>query len=212
MRQMSKRKSRKKRSRGHGNRLNTDSNTVERVTSARVKHDDAVYPKNTIESPEPIQDSFFGKLKTSVVCYTPDGAQSISALLFLRVIFFTLLAYDLWWIALSHAPRYGAAGFNVTHLSVLDTWAPIPTPSIIGALYICGGILSIIMALGLGGQLAIATLALFYNVSYLWSQADSYQHHYLLGLCLILFTGVPWREVRIARLNTHLKHWSLNVI
>jgi tetratricopeptide (TPR) repeat protein len=112
-----------------------------------------------------------------------------SALILLRLIFFTLLTYDLWWIALSHAPRYGAGGFNVPHLGLLAGWLPSATS--IGALYLVGGLLSALAALGIGGRLTVAVLAVGYNLAYLWSQADSYQHHYLLGLLLALFSWAP---------------------
>ena len=111
----------------------------------------------------------------------------------MRFGFFSLLAYDLWTIGLSHAPRYGVTSFNVTHIAWLDQLAPTPSPSSIGALYISTGALALLIAVGLVGRMGIILCALMYSVSYFWSQADSYQHHYLLCLCLWLFTAAPWR-------------------
>lgn len=112
-----------------------------------------------------------------------------SALITLRVLFFGLLTYDLWWIGLSHAPRYGAHDFNVPHLGLLRFLSP--SPAWVGALYLVSGLLSLFAVFGMGGRLSVGILALLYNFTYLWSQADSYQHHYLLGLILILCTWAP---------------------
>ena len=120
-----------------------------------------------------------------------------SALLTLRVIFFGLLTYDLWWIQLSHAPRYGAGGFNVPHLPLLS--ALTPTPDLIGALYLTSGALALLAALGVGGRAVVALLATLYGTAYLWSQADSYQHHYLLVLLLTLLAWTPLSPARGAR-------------
>ena len=119
---------------------------------------------------------------------------TLSALLTLRVGFFLLLAYDAWWIALSHAPRYGAGAFNVTHFELLDSIAPLPTPSSIGNLYLLVGVLSALCAFGVGGKRSMILTATLYNLSYFWSQADSYQHHYLLGLVLLLLPWITWRK------------------
>ncbi|MBM4293176.1 MAG: hypothetical protein FJ138_18645 [Deltaproteobacteria bacterium] len=103
--------------------------------------------------------------------------------------FFGLLSYDLWWIQLSHAPRYGAGGFNVPHLAPLG--ALTPTPGAVGALYLVSGALALLAALGVGGRAVVALLAALYGYVYLWSQADSYQHHYLLVLLLALLSWAP---------------------
>lgn len=109
----------------------------------------------------------------------------------MRLSFFLLLAYDLWWIALSHAPRYGAGAFNVAHFPWIDQIFPTPTIHSIGVLYILVGVLSVIHAFGLGGRVGVLLIALLYNFAYFWSQADSYQHHYLIGLCLFIFAFMP---------------------
>jgi len=131
----------------------------------------------------------------------------LSALITLRVFFFGLLSYDLWWIGLSHAPRYGAGGFNVPHLPLLASL--VPSPELAGSLYISGGLLSLLAALGLGGRVTVGLLALLYNGVYLWSQADSYQHHYLIGLLLALFTWAPLTPRALERVD--LKRSALNL-
>ena len=141
-------------------------------------------------TPEPQQAGLLGMWRRYVSVSRPA-----SALITLRFLFFTLLAYDLWWIGLSHAPRYGAGGFHVPHLSLLSL---SPSPSSIGVLYLSGGLLSLLAALGLGGRFTIALIALIYNVAYLWSQADSYQHHYLLGLLLLWFSWAPLSRAKSA--------------
>ena len=108
-----------------------------------------------------------------------------------------LLAYDLWLIGLSHAPRYGAGGFNVAHLDFLSMSLPTPIPDTIGALYLSAGAISIWVAVGLVGRWGVFCCAFLYSLAYFWSQADSYQHHYLLCLCLFLFLGEPWSRQHI---------------
>lgn len=125
-----------------------------------------------------------------------DAERPLSALLLLRFGFFVLLAYDLWLISLSHAPRYGAGDFNVSHLDFITRWCSVPTPSSIGALYLATGALAIWISIGLSGKIGVFLCTLSYCFCYFWSQADSYQHHYLLCLCLALFIGEPWRSTK----------------
>ena len=125
-----------------------------------------------------------------------SAERPISAMKFLRMSFFALLAYDLWLISLSHAPRYGAGGFNVAHLNSLDQWVVSPTPSLIGSIYLAAGAVAIWVSVGLTQKVGVALCALSYTFAYFWSQADSYQHHYLLCLILLLCTGEPWRAER----------------
>ena len=136
--------------------------------------------------------SRFGEMTSRLIELT-RAERPRSALLFLRLSFFLLLAYDLWLISLSHAPRYGAGGFNVAHLDLLSAWLPAPTPTTIGAIYLAAGSVSIWVAVGLLNRWAVLCSATLYSFAYYWSLADSYQHHYLLCLCLFLFLGEPWR-------------------
>ena len=134
----------------------------------------------------------------------------LSALLLLRFGFFALLAYDLWLISLSHAPRYGAGDFNVSHIEWIDILFATPTPLTIGALYLACGSLSLWVAIGLTSKLGVFLCALTYCFSYFWSQADSYQHHYLLCLCLILFIGEPWKSKNNLILKALM--WQMSLI
>lgn len=108
-----------------------------------------------------------------------------------RVLFFGLLAADFWLILLEHVPRFGAGGFNVSQFPLLDPWLPVPTPAVVGPLYLLGGFLSTAIALGIAPRRCLFVLAPVYAGVYFWSQSDSYQHHYLISLLLILLTFVP---------------------
>jgi tetratricopeptide (TPR) repeat protein len=137
-----------------------------------------------------VQSSSFSKIQNLWQKYVSADLHPL-ALTVMRLSFFLLLAYDLWWIALSHAPRYGAGAFNVAHFPWIDQIFPIPTIHSIGVLYILVGVLSVIHAFGLGGRVGVVLITLLYNFAYFWSQADSYQHHYLIGLCLFIFAFMP---------------------
>ena len=128
----------------------------------------------------------------------------------LRVLFFGLLAFDLWTIFLPHAPRFGAGGFNVSQVPALDAWLPLPTPSVVGALYIVGGLAAFCAALGVGVRLALPVVAACYSGVYFWSQSDSYQHHYLVSLLLVLLCFVPhgaWRGDA-----AHVRSWAMRLV
>lgn len=127
-----------------------------------------------------------------------EANRPYSALIFLRFGFFTLLAYDLWTISLGHAPRYGVADFNTAHFSWLDSLAPTPNVTSISIVYLVTGTLALWTAVGILGQAGVIACAGMYSFCYFWSQADSYQHHYLLCLILFVFIGMPWRASKRA--------------
>ncbi|MCK6571378.1 HTTM domain-containing protein [Myxococcota bacterium] len=108
-----------------------------------------------------------------------------------RLVFFGLLAVDFWFVLLPHAPRFGAADFNVSQVPFLDPYLPLPSPGIVGPLYLLGGLLALSVALGVRPRRCLALLAPIYVGVYAWSQSDSYQHHYLICLLLILALFVP---------------------
>ena len=123
--------------------------------------------------------------------YWHDFAVERPRLVALRVAFFGLLAFDQWLVMLSHAPRYGVGGFNVTQIDWLDRFVPPPTAAIVTALWLVGGFLAMRAALGVAvRQSAIGLIACYAGV-YFWCQADSYQHHYLVSLLLIIASFVP---------------------
>ncbi len=109
----------------------------------------------------------------------------------LRVLLFGMLAGDLWLKMLEHAPRYGAGDFNVPQIDALSGVLPVPSPAIVGALWLFGGFLALRVALGIAVRASLIALTVCYFGVYLWSQADSYQHHYLMGLLLFLSCFVP---------------------
>ena len=108
-----------------------------------------------------------------------------------RVVFFGLLAYDMWILMLPHAPRYGVDGFNVSHIPGLDAVLPVPTPALVTVLYLLGGFLAFRCAIGIATRSSLYALTAIYGGVYFWSQSDSYQHHYLIALVLLLCWFLP---------------------
>jgi hypothetical protein len=113
-------------------------------------------------------------------------------LAFARFWFFGLLAADAF-LQLRHAPRYGAGGFNVSHLPFTDAG---PGRVAVGASYLLLASLFGAIALGVGSRLTVALAAAIYAWVYFGSQLDSYQHHYLVAMVLIVAIGVPWFRPR----------------
>ncbi len=109
-----------------------------------------------------------------------------------RVVFFGLLAFDLWVLMVPHAPRHADGAFNVSHVPFLDVVLPAPNAVGMTALYLVAGFLAMRIALGLATRVSIVALTILYSVAYFWSQVDSYQHHYLICLLLLLSCFVPF--------------------
>lgn len=109
-----------------------------------------------------------------------------------RVVFFGLLALDLWVLMVPHAPRHDLGAFNVSHVPWLDPQLPAPDASTVTALYLVSGFLSMRIALGLATRASRIALTALYSSAYFWSQLDSYQHHYLICLLLLLCCFVPF--------------------
>ncbi|MCA9526403.1 MAG: HTTM domain-containing protein, partial [Myxococcales bacterium] len=141
----------------------------------------------------------------------------------LRVAFFGLLAVDLWLNFVEHAPRYGAGDMNATQFAWLDTWLPVPSAAVVGAAWLIGGFLAARAALGLAVRQSAVLLALLYGGVYVWCQADSYQHHYLICLLLLVFAFIPdaawrgrWTERSASRREgdaaSDARHWALRMI
>ena len=139
-----------------------------------------------------------------------------SRLTTLRVAFFALLGLDMWVLMVPHAPRH-SGDFNVSHLPSIDPWLPIPEVPLVGALYLFGGFLSFRIALGLATRASVIVLTGVYSSVYLWSQLDSYQHHYLMCLLLLLSCFVPWErlpglERERAPKAMHLRSWAARLM
>lgn len=117
-----------------------------------------------------------------------------SKLNLLRILFFGVLAVDVF-LELEHAPRYGAGGFNVSHIPWLDG---LGTPSrlTIVVLLLLQSYLAARVVFGVAVTSSVRVLALLYGITYLCSQLDSYQHHYLVLLLLVIASFVPWERAR----------------
>lgn len=107
-----------------------------------------------------------------------------------RFVFFALHAVDAF-LQLSHAPRYGAGGFNVQQLP----GAPLPEPSRLALTFVYGAlcVLFALIAQGCAVRWLLPIATVLYGYAYFVSQLDSYQHHYLLWLVLVLLCFVPAR-------------------
>lgn len=132
-----------------------------------------------------------------------------SKLLAARVVIFTLLALDAL-LAIRHAPRYGAGGFNVAQLPLLDGLGPTRISYLVGELL--NATLFTFAALGVATRFVIPAAAAIYAWLYLGSQLDSYQHHYLVALVLLLASFVPWQRPAGAKPDTKIASWALRLI
>ncbi len=106
---------------------------------------------------------------------------SAQRLRLLRFVFFGVLGVDLWVMMLEHAPRYGAGTLTLPQFSILSA-LPAPSAAVVSALWLLGGFTALRAAFGIAVTQSARITALCYISVYLWSQADSYQHHYLLCL------------------------------
>jgi hypothetical protein len=129
-------------------------------------------------------------------------------LLLVRVTFFPLLAVDAL-LQIPHAARYGT-GFQLAHLPLLDGLAPGRVPFI--AIHLALAALFTLAALGVLTRLALPLAAALYAWVYLSSQLDSYQHHYLVGLVLVLACAVPWERPPATPLAATTRSWAARLI
>lgn len=135
-----------------------------------------------------------------------------------RVAFFALLALDLWVLMVPHAPRHDSGAFNVSHIPMLDALIPNPDAVTVTVLYLAAGFFAFRVALGLALRPSLVALAVSYAVVYFWSQVDSYQHHYLIAVLLLLCCLTPWEETpgldhpRKKDAPTHLRSWAVKLM
>jgi HTTM domain len=106
-----------------------------------------------------------------------------------RFVLFGVLAVE-GFLQIRHGARYGT-GFNVAHLRVLDDAAPGRVAFVVSWLVL--SYVLILFALGVALRL-IPVAALAYGWLYFSSELDSYQHHYLVFLVLVLASFVRWRR------------------
>jgi len=119
-----------------------------------------------------------------------------------RVVLFTLLALDAV-LQLRHAPRYGT-DFNVAQLPGLDGLGPGRFGYGAGQLVLAYAF--VMIACGVATRWFVPLAAVIYNWLYFGSQLDSYQHHYLIAMLLILACFVPWQGAG------PVKSWALRLM
>ena len=135
-----------------------------------------------------------------------------------RVVFFSLLGLDLWLLMVPHGQRHGFGEFNVSHIPALDRWLFNPNAAVMTAAYLLAGWLALRVALGLALRASLIALTLIYNATYFWSQVDSYQHHYLIGLLLLLCCFVPFEATagvergQRAAASPGVKAWAIRLM
>lgn len=136
-----------------------------------------------------------------------EGEERSRAAVF-RVVFFALLAVDAW-NQVEHASRYGAGLFNVSHFPALDAWLPMPRASWVLVGTITQAWLALRVAFGVNLRGSLAALTALFGWTYFSSQLDSYQHHYLVFLLLLICTAGVWLE---ARAPNELPGWCLRLL
>lgn len=126
-----------------------------------------------------------------------DGPEySPTRLLVFRFLFFGILAFDTWLLKTEHIPRFGAAGFNVPEARFLEIF-PVPTPGVVGPLYLLAGFFALRTAIGASALVSAVGTCVLYGGIYAWSQSDSYQHHYLIALMLFVACFLPFDRIRL---------------
>jgi hypothetical protein len=126
-----------------------------------------------------------------------------------RFVVFALLAIDAL-TDISHAPRYGAGNFNVAHLSWLDPVAPERAAYAIGQLVLA--YLFVLAAFGVATRYVLPVATALYGWLYFSSHLDSYQHHYLVWLFVLLACFVPWQRPAEATPRTPVRSWALRLV
>jgi hypothetical protein len=130
-------------------------------------------------------------------------------LVVLRVVVFGLLALDAL-LSIEHAPRYGAGPFNVAQIWGLDALAPGRVVYDIGQLV--NAFVFTLVAFGVLTRVLLPIATAIYAWFYFSSQLDSYQHHYLVSLLLLLSCFVPWQRPANATAATPVRSWALRLV
>lgn len=124
-----------------------------------------------------------------------------------RAVLFGVLALDAL-LQVRHAPRYGAGGFNVAQLPLLDALGPSRISY--GIAELVNAWLFTLAAFGVATRWVIPAAAAIYAWLYFGSQLDSYQHHYLLSMILLVACFVPWQRPPDGA--PRVRTWALRLI
>src|SRR3569623_188734 len=124
-----------------------------------------------------------------------------------RVVLFGMLALDAL-LQIRHAPRYGAGGFNVAQIPLLDALGPTRTSY--ASAELCNAWLFAMAAFGVATRWVIPAGAAIYAWLYFGSQRDSYQHHYLISMILLCACFVPWQRPPDGA--SRVRSWALRLI
>ncbi|HEY4176702.1 MAG TPA: HTTM domain-containing protein [Kofleriaceae bacterium] len=130
-------------------------------------------------------------------------------LLVFRFIVFGMLGVDAL-LQISHAPRYFAGGFNVANLPWMDSLGPGRVGFAIGELV--ASLLFAFIACGVATRVLLPLVTAIYGWLYFGSQLDSYQHHYLVWLVLLLSCFVPWEKPAGTPAAQPVRAWAVRLI
>lgn len=126
-----------------------------------------------------------------------------------RALLFGILAMDAL-LQIRHAPRYGAGGFNVAQIPWLDALGPTRWSYDVAQLL--NAYLLALAACGIATRIAVPIVASLYAWLYFGSQLDSYQHHYLVSLVLLVACFIPWERPAGAEPRTRVRTWAMRVL
>lgn len=126
-----------------------------------------------------------------------------------RFVIFAVLAIDAL-LQISHAPRYGAGGFNVAQVPGLDDFGAGRASFGVAQLLIA--YMLVFAALGVRTRIVLPIATALYAWLYFGSQLDSYQHHYLVALVLLLSCFVPWERPADAAPSTPVRTWAIRLL
>jgi tetratricopeptide (TPR) repeat protein len=146
--------------------------------------------------------------------YWLEHAVPPAKLALFRVAFFTLLGIDAF-LQLEHAPRYGAGDFNVAHLPLLDALLPLPSRDGMVVVFLLQAYLAFRIAVGGAVRAPLIALTALYGYGYFISQLNSFQHHYLIFLLLLVCCFVPWDGAAAERdgeARAPLRSWAIRLL
>ncbi|MBA3453125.1 MAG: HTTM domain-containing protein [Deltaproteobacteria bacterium] len=185
-----------------GNRSNAESRQARRAEARKAERSGgeapaARVPAKPTSEPIPEPKFWFG--------FEVSWAKLVLA----RFVIFTVLAIDSV-LQISHAPRYGAGGFNVAQVPGLDAIGPGRLGFEVGQL-VCAYVF-ILVAFGVATRFLIPIGAAIYGWLYFGSQLDSYQHHYLVVLVLLIACFIPWQRPDGAEPATRIRTWGVRLL